>query len=167
MMQYLIIGTLAIFTVASVLYQFKSMKSKLVKFDKLNILPNYSFFAPKPFENDYRLVYKIIAEEESEWTEVPMYRKFNLLRIFWNPFKYYNKGMIDSCQFLLTEFNALKNKNFIQVSESYINILLVISKCLNRKEKNTETIRFAILASEGIKSVKIKNVVFASFHQII
>lgn len=166
-MFYIVITILAIFIIASIFYQIKSLKSIIGKFDKFNLLPNYSFFAPKPFTNDYRLVYKIICDNDSEWIEIPMYKKFDFFRIIWNPFKYYNKGMIDTCQFLLGEFHALENKNFIKISASYLNILLVISKFLKVEKEDAITIRFAILSSEGNDSVKIKNVVFASFHQII
>jgi hypothetical protein len=166
-MQYLVITTLAIFTIASVFFQVKSLQRRLSRFDKLGILPNYSFFAPKPLMNDFRVVYKTIAETDGEWTEIPMYKPFRFMRLCWNPFKYYNKGMIDTCNFLVSEFNALENKNFIQVSAHYLNILITISACLKKVSDEPQKIRFAIVCSEGAGIVKIKNVVFASYHQII
>lgn len=167
MMFYVISGILAIFLVASFLYQIKPLQPKLSKVDKLHILPNYSFFAPKPLTNDYRLVYKVISENETEWLELPMYKAFTPTRLFWNPFKYYNKGMIDTCQLLLNEFHSLENKNFIKVSSNYINIFLVISKCLKLTKDQSATVRFAILSCEGCEDVKVKNVIFASSNQLI
>ncbi|MEO7212101.1 hypothetical protein [Mucilaginibacter sp.] len=166
-MQYLVITTLAIFTIASVFFQVKRLQRRLSRFDKLGILPNYSFFAPKPLMNDFRVVYKTIAETDGEWTEIPMYKPFRFMRLCWNPFKYYNKGMIDTCNFLVSEFNALENKKFIQVSAHYLNILITISACLNKGSGDPQKIRFAIISSEGAETLKIKNVVFASYHQII
>ena len=164
---YLIIGMLAVFSTASIFYQIKILQPRLRKFDKLGLLPNYSFFAPKPIANDYRLVYKIIAETDSDWLEVPMYEPFRLIRIIWNPFKYYNKSFIDTSHFLLMEFNALENKKFIQVSIHYISILMMLSKYLKKKEKKNLTIRFAIVASNGSTLVKIEKIMFASYHQKI
>lgn len=166
-MIFIIGGMLAIFTVASILNQIKQFKQKLVRFDPLSVLPNYSFFAPKPIANDYRLAYKIVAGNDSDWLELPMYKKFSWLRVLWNPFKYYNKGMIDTSHFLLMEFNELENKKFIQVSLHYLSILMVISDHLKSKRAKDLTVRFAIIASGGVDSVKIERVMFASYNQKI
>lgn len=162
---YLIVGMLAVFTTASIFYQIKNLQPRLRKFDKLGLLPNYSFFAPKPIANDYRLVYKIITETDSDWLEVPMYKPFRLIRIIWNPFKYYNKSFIDTCHFLVMEFNALENKKFIQVSLHYISILMMLSEYLKKKEEKDVTIRFAIVASGGSNKVNLEKIMFASYHQ--
>jgi hypothetical protein len=166
-MIYIIIGVLAVFTAASISYQIKRFQTGLRKIDKLSLLPNYSFFAPKPLANDYRLLYKIISDTDTGWLELPMYRKFNLLRIIWNPFKYYNKSMIDTCHFLLREFEALENKHFIRISLHYLSILMVISEYLKDRGKKDITIRFAVVASGGTDSVEVERVMFASYHQTI
>ncbi len=167
-MFYIVVITLAVFLIASVIYQITSLKPKIGKYDKLGILPNYSFFAPKPLTRDYRLAYKVIADEEQqEWIEIPFYNKFSILQTVWNPRKYYNKGMIDTCNFMIKEFEAVDNKRFIQVSMHYINILLTIAMFHKAPEKNNTKIRFAVLTSEGNRSASIETVLFASYHQII
>lgn len=158
-----IITILAIFTIASIVFQFKKQQQVLVKFDKLHVLPNYSFFAPKPLSNDFRLVYKVVGTTDVEWREVEMYKHFSMVRCFWNPFKYYNKGFIDTSNFLMAEFRAIEHKVFIKISENYINILQVISE--NLGESNT--IRFAIVTSTGMKELEIKDVLFASYNQLV
>lgn len=82
-----VIIVLAIFMVASTLYQIKYFQKYLNKYDKFNLLPNYSFFAPKPYANDFRLVYKLNEGSDSNWEELDMYKEFGLKRILWNPFK--------------------------------------------------------------------------------
>ena len=114
-----------------------------------------------------RLAYKIVSDETSEWVEIPIYKKFKLIRVIWNPFKYYNKGMIDTTNFLLKEFHSLENKNFIKISVNYLSILMVISAYLKQEGLSEKTIQFAILSSEGGETVKVKNVVFASSHQTL
>ncbi|MFN5024864.1 MAG: hypothetical protein ACK45I_02865 [Bacteroidota bacterium] len=153
---------------ASILYQVKSLQKVIQKIDWFNILPNYSFFAPKPLLNDYRIAFKISTEVNEAWKEIPVYKKFNYIRIVWNPFKYYNKGLIDSCHFLIQDYHRFENKYFIQVSLYYLNILSLVSNFLNRTEgEGQKTIRFSILKSSGINNVCIDEVIFASFNQII
>ncbi|WP_299888006.1 hypothetical protein [uncultured Lacinutrix sp.] len=158
---------LAIFMVASTLYQIKYFQKYLNKYDKLQLLPNYSFFAPKPYANDFRLVYKIEEDPNSNWEELDMYKEFALKRIFWNPFKYYNKGMIDICQQLLEEQHIIQNKEQLKSSTNHINIILSIYRFLKQRNIKASALKFAIVTSEGVKNLKIKSVVFDSNLQII
>ncbi|MGK4568062.1 hypothetical protein [Flavobacterium sp. 3HN19-14] len=144
------------------MFQIKSLQRKLSRLDFLHILPNYSFFAPRPLENDYRLVFKFIPEEENDWVEVPLYIGITANRFFYNPFKYYNKGMIDCFNFLIAEFNDLENKKLILVSENYLNVLRLIA---SHVKHNNTVIRFAILTSAGVDEVKVANILFLSAHQ--
>ncbi|MCO6174322.1 hypothetical protein NHF50_04620 [Flavobacterium sp. NRK F10] len=169
MLFLLLVAMLAIFTVVSILYQIKGLQKAIQKWDKFGLLPNYCFFAPNPLLNDYRIVFKRINSEQEEWEEVPIYMEFKIVRIFWNPFKYYNKGLIDSCHFLIDEFNVLENKKGIQFSVFYLNILTLISNFLKeeRNYKNESIVRFSIVSSKGIKDIAIDHVMFASYNQII
>jgi len=164
---YLVSGVLATFFVASALFQIKKIQSIIAKYNFLGLLPNYSFFAPKPLVNDFRLVYKLVSSEEQEWIEVPMYRRFSLVRVFWHPFKYYNKGMIDTCQFLMQEFRALETKKYIQLSLHYLTVLLAISKHVKSSGIDCSEVRFAIVTSEGREDLKISKVLFASYNQLL
>ncbi len=168
-MLIVVITILAIFYVASILYQFKGLQKRINKFDKLHLLPNYSFFAPNPLVNDFRLVYKINEENlgNSSWEELNMYKKFSFKRIFWNPFKYYNKGMIDICQYLTREFHAVKDKDKMKLSLNHINIVLTIFRYLQKKGKKISGLKFAIVSSEGCEDLKIKKVIYDSNYQII
>lgn len=165
-----ILVVLTIFTVVSILYQIKKLQKKIQKWDKFGIVPNYSFFAPMPLLSDYRIAYKITNREEQEWEEVPIYIDFNFFRTFWNPFKYYNKGLIDSCHFLIGEYHALENKKVIQLSIFYLNILSLIADFLKDKTKEIDdenTIRFSIISSKGMKDIIIDKIIFASYNQIV
>lgn len=166
MVLIILIVVLAIFTIASILYQIKKLQPSVQKIDKFNLLPNYSFFAPRPLSTDYRIAFTVNSKENKEWVEVPMYKDFNVFRFIWNPFKYYNKGFIDSCQFLLQEYQALDEKKFIQISLYYLNFLTIISKVIKPKEENQQ-IRYVLMNSNGIKTISLEKVVFASFNQII
>jgi hypothetical protein len=163
MTEVILITILAIFTIASIVFQVKKCQAPLNKYDKLHLLPNYSFFAPLPYSSDYRLVYKLVDEGvEDDWHEVKMYNTFHLKRCVWNPFKYYNKGFIDTSNFLVGEFHALKEKHVIKISENYINLAKVVA---GEVEQPGATVRFVVVTSKGIHELSIDRVMFASYHQ--
>ena len=168
MLFYIVCGTLAILTIASVFHQINYTKGKLGSWDKLGILPNYSFFAPNPINKDFRLVYRFIGDTDETWKEVPVYNISFFYKSVWNPFKYYNKGIIDTCQQLLMDYHQVANKNHVQLSEGYIRILQMIAGHLHERHQNTKTIKFAIVSSvyeQG--NLKLNNVEFASFQHLI
>ena len=68
-------------------------KEKIKKYDRLNLIPNYKFFCPKPVRYDYHLYYRIGREgdESGEWKEVSMGAKRNIFCFIWHPQKRYRK----------------------------------------------------------------------------
>lgn len=163
MIEAALITILAVFTIASIVFQVKKCQAPMHKYDKLHLLPNYSFFAPRPYSSDYRLVYKLVDGGKGEdWQEVKMYDSFKVRRCLWNPFKYYNKGFIDTSNFLIGEYHALKEKHIIKISENYINILKVVADDVVQPGS---TVRFAIVTSKGIHELSIEQIMFASYHQ--
>lgn len=166
-MAWLVIGFLVIFAIASLLYQIKPLQRPLRKIDRWNLLPNYSFFAPKPLTNDYRLLYRVTTEDAGEWVEIPMYHGFRASRVVWNPYKYQNKALVDTCNFLVAEFNALQDKHFIRVSLHYLTILVTISRHLGPARRQGQKVRFAIVESAGANNVAIERVLFASYTQLL
>src|SRR4051812_18040044 len=114
-MWYLVVGMFVVFAIASVLYQIRPLQRHLRQVDRWGVLPNYSFFAPKPLTNDYRLIYSVTRDDPRRWIEIPMYGQVTPSRLFWNPGKYQNKALVDTCNFLIAEFNALSDKSFIRV----------------------------------------------------
>lgn len=151
----------------SILYQFKKGKEILKNYKVGGLLPNYSFFAPKPYTNDFRVIFKKNNSEDCTWEELDMYKSFSIKRLLWNPFKYYNKGMIDICQFLMRDYNILKDKEKIKVSSHHLNIVLSIYRYLQHQGEKVEHIKFAIVTSEGTKELKITGLLFNSNYQKI
>jgi hypothetical protein len=113
------------------------------------------------------LVYKLNEDLNSNWEELDMYKEFTFKRIIWNPFKYYNKGMIDICQYLIQEQNVINDKEVLKSSVNHINIILSIYRFLKDNNINVESVKFAIITSEGDKDLKIKSLVFCSNFQNI
>lgn len=142
----------------------------MVKYDWAHLLPNYSFFAPRPLMHDYRLVYKLVSDEPKGWEELYLCGKTGLSRIFLNEQKYHSKAFVDAAQALMKEIAELEQekRKFIQFSFNYVTILKVLSKNLDQTLLKTHQIRFAIVTSENQDELKVKEVLFASLpHQII
>ena len=163
-MFYLIVATLVVFSAASVIYQWDACKPTLRRFDPCGFLPNYSFFAPMPMVNDYRLVYRLDPDQSGEWKEIPICSLLGSERTFYNPDKYCNKAFIDSSNFLIKEYAGLesKNKQFIQLSTYYIGILQLVAYSIQRERAKPWIARFAVVSSENTDELKIKSVIFSS-----
>lgn len=164
-MSTLVIAVLAAFTALTVLHQIRPLQRYLQKFDTLGLLPNYSFFAPRPLTSDYRLVYKRAAEEDGEWIEIPIYAEARVLRLLWNPGKYVNKAFVDTSNFLVAEFHALSRKTLIQVSLHYLALLSTVARHSRQANGRSGAVRFAVITTAGGERTGIERVVFASFPQ--
>ena len=165
---YIIITLFSVATVLSIAFQMRERLpfKSFWRFDRFGLLPNYSFFAPKPLMQDFRVVFRLTNESKNdEWQELPMYENLSISKTLYNPFKYYNKGMIDICMSLLKEMKNLKEeqKDFIQVSANYLGIFNVIKKNIDRKEAISKRIEFAIISTEDFKQKRKIKILFRSF----
>jgi hypothetical protein len=168
-MSLFVIGLLSLFTLASVLNQFKQfdrLQRVLRRLDGWHLLPYYSFFAPRPMTNDSRIIYRLSSASE-EWIELPVHRHPGPRRMIWNPDKYLNKALVDTCKFLMTEYHLLADKRFIRISLYYLTILMTISRHLGDRRGPRATVRFAIVTSGGGSDPSIKDVVFVSNDQLL
>ncbi len=167
---YLIVGILSLFTVLSMLYQLRPILplTWLWRMDQIGLIPNYSFFAPLPLTSDFRVVYRITdSGQQSDFKEITIYRHFLWFRFLFNPFKYYNKGLIDLCVALITEYKALdeEERNFIQISHNYLSIFRLIQHELMRSaaiHPDCE-LEFAIVSTKENTDRREMTVLFRSF----
>lgn len=166
-MSTLVISILSAFTVLSILHQFRPLQPHLRKRDKLGLLPNYSFFAPKPMTSDYRLIYKRAGGDDAEWVEVPICTDAGLSRLVWNPDKYVNKAFVDTCNFLIDEFHRLPEKPLIRISLHYLTLMLTVARHLGRSRQQGHAVRFAVVSTGGGDRVSIEQVMFASSNQVL
>lgn len=160
-----IISIISLFTLLSCFAQFKKPFGKVVnQIDKYGILPNWSFFAPIPGTSDYRIVFCDIdiLGHKSNWQEVEMgFKKKRTVDFFWNPKKYFQKGIIDLIQALLLEYADCKEKRLIQFSWSYLVLLQIVIR--EKREQDIRSRQFAIVSTKGFDSNKDLDLVFISF----
>lgn len=161
-MMVIVVGALAFFSVASIAHQFRACKRWLRRLDPGFLLPTYTFFAPVPMTNDFRLVYRIDPGAVGAWKEVCIYRGRRWFQPLLNPEKYYAKAFVDVCNFLLEEHAHLENKKVVQVSIHYISLLSLVATTLRRVGASATTVCFAIVSSEDTEALRIKGMFFLS-----
>lgn len=168
MLEITIIAIFAAFSLASAAFQFRGLIlcDSLWKFDRFGLLPNYSFFAPAPLMIDFRIVYKMESSGvDRQWREVQIYENIGLVKMLWNPFKYYNKGAIDLCMGLTQEFANLRSEDraFIQISSYYLWIMRIIQTQPEFINFNPQQFQFFVLASRQLGGERKSTLVFESY----
>ncbi len=156
---------------------FKTIRS----YDPLSLIPNFSFFAPKPLENDYHLVIrcKYRDGEISNWVELPYCEKRRAWSPLWNPDRRRQKALIDSCSMLMRYIGALreglaktKTKNqrknpvlAVQTSLPYLNLLNHVSLLQDHPE--AVAVQFAVLSDPGpLLDQKSRVMFMSSLHRL-
>ncbi len=131
--------------VFTIIWQFDPFRKKpsIVRlFNTFNILPIWTFFAPRPGMSDTHLLYrdKDGSGELSEWKEIPVFEQRKFFHFIWNPLKRNNKLIVDALSQvksykMIQEEKSVDEEVFQQhltISKGYLVILsLVVSfpKC--------------------------------------
>jgi hypothetical protein len=116
--------------------------------DIFSLIPNWSFFAPRPGTSDYHLVFRDSDEsgEWSRWREIPLNEKRTLWGAIWNPQKRRTKTLSDVVRALIG-LAQKKTLNDFSLTLPYLSILNYISS-FPRSGQSLQT-QFMILKSEG------------------
>jgi hypothetical protein len=68
----------------------------VTSWDRLRMLPQWHFFAPRPGRKDHHLLIRDIVDgTPGEWREVPVGRPHAAWRWIWNPPRFRQKALID------------------------------------------------------------------------
>jgi hypothetical protein len=105
-MVYIYIIFFSVWFVFSVFWQFERFRNSNVLrfFNKLNILPIWTFFAPRPGITDLHLLFRDRKADNScsDWTEIDVFEKRETYHFLWNPLKRNNKLIVDALSQLKT-----------------------------------------------------------------
>lgn len=175
----LVVAVLLIFSLLSILNQISPQISLRLSFlDRLDLLPNWKFFAPVPGTQDFRIVYQDSTSDEvagswREWDVIVSGRK--LVDGAWNPRKHFQKAAIDVAQILLLDAAKIRDLGIdksrkeaaLKLTWSYCAILKQVSELPKAKEGAIYR-RFAILKSHGFRGSDMSlEPIFVSFrHQL-
>lgn len=97
------------FTILWQFNYFRREKLKFVyKFNILNVLPIWTFFAPTPGISDTHMIYrdKLNNGDITEWEEVPIIENRKWYHFLWNPYKRQAKLVVDA----LSQVKSLRNR---------------------------------------------------------
>lgn len=162
-MQTIVLLLLSLWFVLSALSQLKLQPlQKLKARDNFSLLPNWSFFAPRPGTFDYHLLFRDgdSSGNFNKWEEVPLADPRTLWGAVWNPGKRNKKALSDSVH-ALAQRSKTQPLKAVQLTIPYLATLNYISS-LPHTESATHT-QFMILRSDGFFSQKDPQVVFLSY----
>ncbi len=153
---------LAAWFLISALAQLKWAPTKWLKaHDHFSLIPNWSFFAPRPGTSDYHLVFRDTDSNGAagQWREIPLADKRTLWGAVWNPQKRRTKTLSDVVRGLviLSQDRTLRDYS---LTLPYLAILNYISS-IPRSGPSVQT-QFMILKSEGFYSERDPQFLFLS-----
>jgi hypothetical protein len=158
---------LGVWFLVSVLCQLNVRAVKLLKaHDPFSLIPNWSFFAPRPGTSDYHLVFRDCNSngEWSKWKEIPLAQKRTIWGAVWNPEKRNTKTLSDVVRGLVTLSQDRTLKEY-SLTLPYLVILNYISS-FPRPDKILQT-QFMIVKSDGFFTEQDPQFLFMSnAHQV-
>ncbi|QEM43557.1 hypothetical protein [Mycolicibacterium grossiae] len=111
-MEAALIVVFTCWTVLTVLNQVDNQRinDAIHRHDPLNLIPKWTFFAPRPGRSDYHLLYREVTPKigVSGWTEVPIVSRRQLSHGLWNPGRRRAKVVIDSVNSLAHQLERLQ-----------------------------------------------------------
>ena len=143
----------------------------LRQYDPCGLIPNWSFFAPRPVTFDYHLLYRdeLWDLRLTDWTEVSIVEERPWWRFLWNPSRRRKKALFDSCSMLLRLSSALKkegntNPSALHRAVPYLMLLSYVSQLEHPMARGTQ---FLVMRTFGPDSEPKPSLAFMSqFHAL-
>jgi hypothetical protein len=162
-MTIVVIVILALWLLISALSQLKVRgTSTLRNYDFFSLIPNWSFFAPRPGTSDYHLLFRDCDADGKfgKWQELPLADERTILGAIWNPQKRNKKALSDTVRSIaqISQDKALRAG--IAFTIPYLVTLNYISS-MSRADSTIQT-QFMILKSDGFFSEHDPELVFLS-----
>jgi hypothetical protein len=116
-----------IWFLASVLVYVPSLKPHIRTWDLFALIPQWNFFAPRPAQHDFLLLYRDRLQDGSitDWTQVASIAPRKMWTVIWNPWKRDNKAFFDAVTDLAA--HVQNSPSTLELSVPYITILNYIS----------------------------------------
>jgi hypothetical protein len=158
-------GALAVWVFATVAIQLPRLRPWLRSRDFCLLVPEYRFFAPRPAQGDFHLLFRdtYINGTVSQWTEVCppgcRYRRHAL----WHPYKRQRKALFDSVNSVMelrTQNENAGGRMLLEVTTPYLNLLNHVANL--PRSPQPELTQFMILQSYGWWSSQESTVLFLS-----
>jgi hypothetical protein len=101
------------------------------RWDRLQLVPSWTFFAPNPGRSDLELYYRDVFEGEriGDWIKVPLAEPLAWISGIWYPKKRSKKILLDAVQSLLTLADKLEeDPNLIKITLPYLLLLHIVNE---------------------------------------
>jgi hypothetical protein len=104
------------------------LKSHVRKWDVFALVPQWNFFAPRPAQHDYVLLYRDQLKDGTmtDWAQVATIPPRPIWSMIWNPRKRDNKALFDIATDLAAHIR--RSVAAVELSVPYITILSYISE---------------------------------------
>lgn len=146
------------------------------RFDVLNLLPTWTFFAPNPGSTDYHIIFRNRFEsgEVTAWRDALPIPKQNAICAVWNPQKRHVKVVGDAVSSILEAYATARSKG--QSKESiesaliffgpYLVILNLVLQSAGHPPK-TVSLQFAIVERTSFgREAPPRPILLSQFHRI-
>jgi hypothetical protein len=143
-----------------------ALLNRVRKFDYAYLIPRWNFFAPIPGDRDFHLLYRDKLQNDSlgSWVEVVPPEPAHPLNFLWNPAKRYNKALVDICQRLAVEVEAIKtdgrDPQYVTVTVPYLLILNHVTQISSNE--NVRGRQFLLMTSGGTDQTYRPHPIFLS-----
>lgn len=129
--------------------------------DVCSLIPNWSFFAPRPGTNDYHLLFRDcdVAGACRSWQEIPLADARTLWGAVWNPQKRNKKALSDTVRSLL-QISRGPLHGSVYLTIPYLATLNYISSLPHAR--SSVATQFMIMQSDGFISAQDPQLVFIS-----
>jgi hypothetical protein len=147
MTEGLVVGFFCMWALLCLLVQLPRAKLFIRKHDFFQLVPEWRFFAPRPAQGDFYLLYQDTFDDGrcTNWTEVRPHIERSWSNVLWNPGKRERKALFDVVN-LLSLRASVRDKG-LECSIVYLTLLNHISS-LPRSLSPAFT-RFLVMQSHG------------------
>jgi hypothetical protein len=172
-----IAGGFSLWFLLSILYQVRPFAGKIGRFDRLGLLPRWTFFAPNPGIYDHHIIYRECdpavrpetldsgcGEGLSGWRQLEGLCNGGNVPLVWNPQRRVTKTITDVVNALMTARRIFQDRpNLIQFTLEYFLLLHLVQ----RHVREGAFCQFAVVRSHGFSGDRTPGIVFLSnFHRV-
>ena len=159
------IGLVVVWLLATIAYQYAFFRRVLARFDRFEILPSWSFFAPNPATRDSHIVVRDLLQDgtASAWSPITYFPTRTPMHAVWHPAKRPRKILRDASKAIKRTQQRAASKAVVQCSLPY---LLILRYCMIKPARlpNAVARQFAIVETSGRENRRIWITFISDFH---
>jgi hypothetical protein len=161
------LALVALWLVASAMYQVERFRRPLSRVDSLELLPSWSFFAPHPASRDSHIVVQDLLADGtlSGWTTVTRIPARRPVDAVWHPSKRARKILRDAAKAVQRTRRAAASEGVVQCSLAY---LVILHYCMQSSppDATARARQFAVVETSGRDERRMWVTFISIFHQL-